>query len=263
MHTTTQGKQESENRRSGATLGRCLVDGDPDMVSNARQLHRKSFAVSLGIDLLLLGLLVATPLLSSVAKPKFRLAPPAQLAFFGTWRQHDPVQHAVPNVNVHTPAIHDQLQLPGIFNNTSPRPVEESGEVSAPGIPDGYVPGSVISDKPVQLPPPEPPRIAHPVVPEKRVLKLSEGIVAAQLVSRIEPRYPSLAVQTKTEGTVRLHAIISRDGSINSLDVISGHPLLVQAALEAVRQWRYRPTMLSGEPVEVETFITVVFRLHG
>jgi protein TonB len=94
-------------------------------------------------------------------------------------------------------------------------------------------------------------------------VKLSEGVLQAQLISRVEPRYPPLAVQTRTEGEVRLHAIINRDGRITSLDVISGHPLLVKAALDAVRQWRYRPMMLNGEPVEVETSITVIFRLHG
>jgi len=93
-------------------------------------------------------------------------------------------------------------------------------------------------------------------------VKVSEGVLEAQLISRIEPRYPTIAVLTKTEGTVRLHAIISRDGRITSLDVISGHPLLVKAALDAVQLWRYRPTMLNGEPVEVETSITVIFRLH-
>jgi protein TonB len=85
----------------------------------------------------------------------------------------------------------------------------------------------------------------------------------AQLINRIEPRYPSIAVQTKTEGAVLLHALISRDGRITSLEVVSGNPLLIHAALEAVQQWRYRPTMLSGEPVEVETTITVVFRLRS
>jgi protein TonB len=80
-------------------------------------------------------------------------------------------------------------------------------------------------------------------------------------VSRIVPRYPPLAVQTRKEGTVLLHAIISIDGRITALEVVSGPPLLVQAAVDAVRQWRYRPTYLHGEPVEVETSITVIFRL--
>jgi protein TonB len=108
----------------------------------------------------------------------------------------------------------------------------------------------------------EPQPIAQPPQVEKHPLKISEGVLQAQLISRIEPRYPTLAKQTKTEGIVRLHAIISRDVRITSLDILSGHPLLVQAALEAVSQWRYRPTMLNGEPVEVETSITVIFRLH-
>jgi protein TonB len=108
----------------------------------------------------------------------------------------------------------------------------------------------------------EPQPVAQPPQVEKQPLKISEGVLQAQLISHIEPRYPTLAKQTKTEGIVRLRAIISRDGRITSLDILSGHPLLVQAALEAVSQWRYRPTMLNGEPVEVETSITVIFRLH-
>jgi protein TonB len=70
-----------------------------------------------------------------------------------------------------------------------------------------------------------------------------------------------LALQLRQSGTVVLHAIISRDGRINALEVVSGSPFFVQAALDAVRQWRYRPTMLNGEPVEVDTTITVIFQL--
>jgi len=82
----------------------------------------------------------------------------------------------------------------------------------------------------------------------------------AQLLSRVEPVYPHIAVVTGIQGQVKLHAIIARDGTIQSLNVISGHPLLVRAAAEAVSQWRYRPYILNGEAVEVETFITVNFR---
>jgi protein TonB len=96
---------------------------------------------------------------------------------------------------------------------------------------------------------------------EKRAVKISEPVQRALLISRPEPRYPPLAMQTRKEGTVLLHAIISRDGRISDLEVVSGSPWFVQAALEAVRQWRYRPTILNGEPVEVETSITVIFRL--
>jgi len=81
----------------------------------------------------------------------------------------------------------------------------------------------------------------------------------AQLLNRVDPVYPKMALLSGVQGEVKLHAIIARDGKIMSLSVISGHPLLVRAAENAVSQWRYRPYYLNGEPVEVETFITVHF----
>lgn len=91
--------------------------------------------------------------------------------------------------------------------------------------------------------------------PKRVVSVLSE----AQLLNRVEPVYPKMALLSGVQGEVKLHAIIARDGKIMSLSVISGHPLLVRAAEDAVSQWRYRPYYLNGEPVEVETFITVHF----
>src|SRR5262249_22461641 len=79
------------------------------------------------------------------------------------------------------------------------------------------------------------------------------------LINRVEPQYPRMAVIIKLHGDVKLHAVIAKDGSIQSLSVISGHPMLAQAAVEAVKQWRYRPYILNGEAVEVDTFITVNF----
>jgi protein TonB len=79
------------------------------------------------------------------------------------------------------------------------------------------------------------------------------------LVNRVEPVYPPIAVRTGVQGEVKLHAIIARDGTIQSLSVISGHPLLTAAAVAAVQQWRYRPYVLNGEKVEVDTYITVNF----
>ena len=99
----------------------------------------------------------------------------------------------------------------------------------------------------------------HSVKPggPKRIISiLSEG----QLVNRVEPVYPHIAAISGIQGQVKLHAIIGRDGRIQSLSAISGHPLLLRAALEAVEQWRYRPYVLNGETVEVETFITVNFK---
>ncbi|MBZ5492238.1 MAG: energy transducer TonB [Acidobacteriia bacterium] len=92
--------------------------------------------------------------------------------------------------------------------------------------------------------------------PKRVTSQLSEG----QLVNRVEPIYPHIAAVSGIQGQVKLHAIIGRDGKIQSLNAISGHPLLLHAALDAVAQWRYRPYVLNGEAVEVETFITVNFK---
>lgn len=85
---------------------------------------------------------------------------------------------------------------------------------------------------------------------------------AARLINKVSPEYPKKARKHHIEGTVRLHAIISKDGAPRKLDVISGDPLLADAALKAVRQWRYLPTLLNGQPVEVDTTIDVIFALN-
>jgi len=101
-----------------------------------------------------------------------------------------------------------------------------------------------------------------PPKPTQTRIRQGGAVQNAMLINRVQPQYPPLARQTRISGTVRLHAIISKDGSVQQLEVLSGHPLLVQAALDAVRQWKYRPTLLNGEPVEVDTTIDVIFSLN-
>jgi protein TonB len=84
----------------------------------------------------------------------------------------------------------------------------------------------------------------------------------AQLIHRVEPLYPPLARQTRVSGVVELVGIIATDGRIRELKLLSGSPLLAPAALEAVRQWVYEPTLLNGEPVELVATISVIFRLN-
>ena len=103
---------------------------------------------------------------------------------------------------------------------------------------------------------PPPPR------PTQTRIRQGGNVQAAKLVNRVQPVYPPLARQTRISGTVRLHAIIGKDGSVQQLEVMSGHPLLVRAAMDAVQQWRYQPTLLNGEPVEVDTTIDVIFSLN-
>jgi len=97
-----------------------------------------------------------------------------------------------------------------------------------------------------------------PVIPKR--VRVSQGVVAGMVIHKVEPDYPLLARQARIQGDVVLSAVISKEGTIETLQVESGHPLLVQAALRAVHQWRYRPYFVSGVPVDVDTKIVVIFR---
>ncbi len=100
--------------------------------------------------------------------------------------------------------------------------------------------------------------------PAKKVTRVRQGgnVTAKMLKHKVQPEYPEEAKEKRIAGTVRLHAIIARDGSIAQVELISGHPLLAKSALDAVRQWQYRPTLLNGDPVEVDTTIDVIFSLN-
>jgi len=118
----------------------------------------------------------------------------------------------------------------------------------------GGVLGGVIGGMGTAPPPPKP-KLTGP-------LRVGGNVQSAKIINRVQPVYPPLARQTRISGTVRLHAIIGKDGMIQSLEVVSGHPLLQQAALDAVRQWRYQPTLLNGDPVDVDTTVDVIFSLN-
>jgi periplasmic protein TonB len=100
-----------------------------------------------------------------------------------------------------------------------------------------------------------------PVVPQR--VRVSQGVTKGLLVHRVEPAYPTLARTARVQGEVVLSAIIDTNGQITNLQLVSGHPMLVPAAIAAVREWRYKPYLLNGQPVEVETTITVIFSLQS
>ena len=108
-------------------------------------------------------------------------------------------------------------------------------------------------------PPPPPPKKEAPKGPQR----VGGNVMAANLIRQVKPTYPPLARQARISGTVVFSAIISKEGTIENLALVSGHPLLVSAAKEAVSQWVYKPTLLNGEPVEVATTISVNFTLSG
>jgi len=124
-----------------------------------------------------------------------------------------------------------------------------------PGGQAGGVLGGIIGGVGSNQPPP-------PKEAPKRI-RVGGQVQTAKLVNKVTPVYPPLAKQARIQGTVRLQAVIAKDGSVVELQVLSGHPLLVQAALDAVRQWRYHPTLLNGEPVEVVTTVDVIFTLSS
>ncbi len=142
-------------------------------------------------------------------------------------------------------------------------PPEVSAGTAIGGVPGGVpggqaggVLGGILGGTGSNMPPP-------PKETPKRI-RVGGQVQQARLIRKVTPTYPPLARQARIQGTVRLQAVIAKDGSVQELQVLpGGHPLLVQAALDAVRQWRYQPTLLNGEPVEVITTVDVVFTLSS
>ncbi|MBI2687967.1 MAG: TonB family protein [Acidobacteria bacterium] len=115
---------------------------------------------------------------------------------------------------------------------------------------------------PSSIPTAPPPTRPEPVkTPPAKPVPVGGDVLAAKALSQIKPTYPALAKQARISGLVKLEGIIAKDGTVQLLKVISGHPLLAPAAVEAVKQWRYRPTLLNGQPVEVIAPIDVNFIL--
>jgi protein TonB len=143
-----------------------------------------------------------------------------------------------------------------------PRPVISASVSREPGESVEYVDSGPSGNTPLtdlfQILPPPP-----PAAQQTQRIRVGGSVAAASIIKRVMPQYPAIAKTAHVSGTIVLHAIIAKDGTVQELTYISGPPLLIKAAIDAVREWRYRPTMLNGEPVEVETTIVVVFNLGG
>ena len=220
-------------------------------------------AFSFVLQAVIVGILVLIPLLFTEALPKtqlmtFLVAPPPP--------PPPPPPPAVVKVvkKIETEIVNNQLRTP----TKIPKKVEMIKEEDTPpsvgvvggvpgGVPGGQmggVIGGIISSTPVAVP-----KVAAP----QRV-RVSQGVTQGLVIHRVQPIYPQMAKIARVQGAVVLAAIIGKDGTIQNLHVLStASPLLNQAALDAVKQWRYRPYILNGEPVEVDTQITVNFTLSG
>lgn len=124
-----------------------------------------------------------------------------------------------------------------------------------PGGSAGGVLGGIIGGTGGGMPPPP--------KPSQQRVRIGGNVQAAKMLRQIQPMYPQIAKTAHVQGTVILHAIIAKDGTVQELQYISGPALLMRSAMDAVRQWKYQPTLLNGEPVEVDTTISVVFTLNG
>jgi protein TonB len=149
-----------------------------------------------------------------------------------------------------------------IKEEEAPPPMPMSGGVvggvpgGIPGGQAGGVIGSVIASSNLAAVPK-----FVPTLPQR--IRISAGVTKGMLIQRIEPAYPTLARSARVQGTVVLSAVIDINGTIQNLQLVSGHPMLVPAAIAAVKQWRYKPYLLNGQPVEVETTINVIFTLSS
>jgi protein TonB len=148
-----------------------------------------------------------------------------------------------------------------IREEEAPPPAMSGGVVGGipGGIPGGQlggVIGGIISSSATSA-------VIIPKIQQVKRVRISQGVTQGMVITKIEPIYPKLALNARVTGVVLVKAIISRDGTVTELQVVSGHPILVPAAIAAVKQWRYRPYLLNGEPVEVETYITVTFQISS
>ena len=148
--------------------------------------------------------------------------------------------------------------------NAPPLP-REVAVGAAPNLGEGVMGGDSYATVPMdalQVKAPEP--LPTPVAREPIVKRVRRGTMeASQLIHRVQPEYPPIAKQIHVQGAVEFTAVISKEGMIENLQLVRGHPILVAAARNAIIQWRYKPTILNGEPVEVITTITVNFTLNG
>jgi len=224
--------------------------------------------VSFLLQFMIIGVMVLIPLIFTEALPKtvtlgFLVAPPPPPP------PPPPAAAPVKIVKViQTDIVNGQLRTPTkipqkvqmIKEEEAPPPVMASAGVVG-GVPGGVPGGSMsgvlggIVNAGVNT--------ALPKIATPQRVRVSSGVVSGLKIRDVRPNYPPLARQARIQGTVILQAQISKTGEIENLQLISGHPMLAPAAIEAVKQWKYKPYLLNGEPVEVETQVQVNFTLSG
>lgn len=235
---------------------------DQTFIDSGRQTKKPATVVfSVLLQTCVLALLVLLPLVYTQALPSAQLrgiltapAPPVKT----------PVVTKIERTTVTRP-FSAALVAPIVI----PKRINDVQELAAPAevaVPGGTADANSTADTVIRrvigsIPGPAP----SPVLPITKTanhpLRVATGVAEANLIRKVMPVYPPLAKSARVQGTVEFTAVISKEGTIENLQLVRGHPLLVQAAKDAVLQWRYRPTLLNGQPVEVMTDIIVNFTL--
>lgn len=228
-----------------------------------------AFFLSMVVQTFLIGVVILIPLLYTEALPKqammsWLVAPPPPPPPPPPPAQAQPVKRIVRRVTqMQAGKLRAPTKIPKKVAIIEEEPTQDVGGFGVVGGVPGGVPGGqmggvlggVLGGVSGPAAPPPPP-------PTPKRIRVSQGVQEAKIIRRVQPRFPPIAKQARIQGTVALEAIIAEDGSIQNLRVVQGHPLLAQAAIDAVSQWRYEPTLLNNEPVEVVTLINVVFKLN-
>jgi protein TonB len=230
---------------------------------------RAAIPLAYAAESMLVGVLVLVPLIYTQALPKQWLIsemhippPPGRPPGRPAGRPAPPPRHPAVDPVTAPPTIPPVIAT--IIEAPEP---PQAGVVQGPwvtggipgGPPDGVLNGVIGSPFGGKEPPPPPP-VVH-AAPKQQLYRVGGDVIAARALSQPPPIYPPLATMARIQGTVVLQAIIGIDGAIKDLKVLSGHPLLARAARDAVRTWRYQPTLLNSDPVEVLTEIDVNFKL--
>jgi protein TonB len=227
-----------------------------------------ALAASLTAQTLMVGVMIALPLIYSDRLPDVRLFIPLALPSPPPPPLPQRAQTAASSASsrgssappkIFTPRrIADLSQIPDVGLVEAPPSFDGGSDVGVPGG-TGATPimGQLFREP---IAPPKP-RAADTTTTPAKPQAIGGDVLEAKLLKKVIPLYPPLARQARVSGTVQLIGVIAKDGTIQQLQVASGHPLLVKAALDAVRQWIYRPTLLNGQAVEVIAPIDVIFTL--
>lgn len=236
-----------------AFLKDCLVEGAAEARGRGRSSRRKTLAAALLFEAMVVFCLVLWPLLSSGSPP------PKFVVFEHSLYPSQPIQRATRSTQSRA-IIRVPDYSPTRIVAQVVQPIRDVGvpTIGPPSVAASAGDAAFIGDFGDGSPRIVPPRPEPPVV---RVIRRSEGVQESQLITRVIPVYPQMARAARIAGTVELMVLVGRDGNVLSVQVLSGSPLLTAAAKQAVEKWRYRPAILDGEAVEVESRVTVNFVL--